>query len=447
MTESPQSTGARTRRILGIAAPIVGGMVSQNILNLVDTAMVGSLGKEALAGVGIGGFASFMAVSALTGLSAAVQAVSARRVGEGRESEAASSLHSGIVMALVVGAVLSLLLVTTVPYWFGYLVDDPAVIAEGVPYLRARLMVSAFVGINFAFRGFWNGVDRSTLYFRTLVFMHVSNVAISYALIFGAFGMPELGTMGAGIGTAVSGVLGTGSYVVLGLLHGRQFGFLQAPPKAADFRNLARLALPSAIQQFLFAAGYTVFFTILGGIGTAEVAAGQVLINLTLVMILPGLGLGLAAATLVGQALGRGEPDDAKRWGWDVVRVACVVMMLLGVPMLLAPSQILGVFLPTEPAVVALAVPALMVIGGTIVIDAFGMVLLNALMGAGAVRTVVSVSVPLQWLVGLPLAYLVGPVLGFGLFEVWLTQILQRLLQAIAFSWIWSRGAWADTKV
>jgi Na+-driven multidrug efflux pump len=122
-------------------------------------------------------------------------------------------------------------------------------------------------------------------------------------------------------------------------------------------------------------------------------------------------------------------------------------MMLLGVPMLLAPSQILGVFLPTEPAVVALAVPALMVIGGTIVIDAFGMVLLNALMGAGAVRTVVSVSVPLQWLVGLPLAYLVGPVLGFGLFEVWLTQILQRLLQAIAFSWIWSRGAWADTKV
>jgi Na+-driven multidrug efflux pump len=115
MTESPQSTGARTRRILGIAAPIVGGMVSQNILNLVDTAMVGSLGKEALAGVGIGGFASFMAVSALTGLSAAVQAVSARRVGEGRESEAASSLHSGIVMALVVGAVLSLLLVTTVP--------------------------------------------------------------------------------------------------------------------------------------------------------------------------------------------------------------------------------------------------------------------------------------------------------------------------------------------
>ncbi len=436
-------TRARSLRILSIAGPIVGGMVSQTVLNLVDTAMVGTLGRAALAGVGIGSFANFMAVASITGLSSAVQAMAARRVGEGRESEAAASLHVGLAISLVVGLPASMLLIYLAPTLFPYLVDDPDVVAEGVPYLQARLAAMVFVGANFAFRGFWNGVDRSRLYFRTLVFMHLANIVISYVLIFGGFGVEAMGAQGAGVGTAISTALGTGSYVVLGLLHGRSFGFLAARPTLDSIGTLLRLAVPSAIQQFLFAAGYTAMFTIIGHVGTAELAAAQVLVNLTMVAILPGLGMGLAAATLVGQALGRKEPDDAKRWGWDVVRVAFVIMTLLGVPMWATPELVLGIFLPTEPEVIAIARGPLMLVGLTIWLDAFGMVLLNALLGAGAARSVMMVSVGLQWGLFLPTAYLVGPVLGGGLLAIWFANVGLRALQAGIFTALWKKGDWA----
>ena len=92
----------RTWTILALALPIIGGMVSQNVLNLVDTAMVGTLGPSALAAVGMGSFANFMAMAFIMGLSAGVQAIAARRLGEGRASETASPLNAGLLIAFVV---------------------------------------------------------------------------------------------------------------------------------------------------------------------------------------------------------------------------------------------------------------------------------------------------------------------------------------------------------
>ncbi len=97
----------RRRRILHLALPIIGGMVSQNVLNLVDAGMVGSFGDDALAAVGVGGFLNFLLTAFILGLSAGVQAMASRRVGEGRESESAVPLNGGLVIALTVAIPLS----------------------------------------------------------------------------------------------------------------------------------------------------------------------------------------------------------------------------------------------------------------------------------------------------------------------------------------------------
>lgn len=89
----------------------------------------------------------------------------------------------------------------------------------------------------------------------------------------------------------------------------------------------------------------------------------------------------------------------------------------------------------------------LILVGSTIVLDAFGMVLLNALLGAGAARTVMVVSVGLQWGLFLPAAYLIGPVMGWGLTGVWAAQVVQRGLQGLVFAVVWARGGWADVDV
>lgn len=439
-------TRERYKTILVLALPIMGGMVSQNVMNLVDTAMVGTLGDAALAAVGMSSFANFMAQAFLMGLSSGVQAIAARRLGEAATDRMAAPLNGGLLVALLIGIPLSIVLFTYAPLLYPYLNDDPQVIAEGVPYLRARLCSITAVGMNFAFRGYFNGVNLSKIYLRSLLIMHAFNLVLSYGLIFGAFGMPQLGATGAGVGSAIATYIGTIVYVVMALRVARGAGFLQGLPDRETMKKMLQISVPSGFRQLFFAGGLTALFWIVGQVSTTALAAANVVINLMLVAILPGIGLGLAAASLVGQALGRGEPDDAKQWGWDVVKLGVVGMGAVGLPMLLVPELLLGVFIHDAGTLAEARVP-LMIIGGVIAVDAVGLVLQNALLGAGDSTRVMVLVVGLQWLLFLPAAYLVGPVWGYGLVGIWVAQAIYRAIQAGMFAVLWQRGRWTEVEL
>ena len=436
----------RFTRISVLALPIIGGMVSQNVLNLVDTAMVGFLGNAALAAVGIGGFALFMFQAIILGISTGVQATAARRKGEGRHDETALPLNAGLMIVACVAPLWSAVLWFAIPWLYPYLNSDPEVIAQGVPYLQIRALAIVFIGMNFSFRGYWNAVDLSRLYMSTIVTMHIANIVLNYILIFGKFGAPALGVTGAGLASALSTVIGTSVYFYLGLRHARAGGFLHGLPSRENIGSLVRLSIPNGVQHFFFAAGFTTLYWIIGRVGTVELAAANVIMNVMLVGILPGLGLGLAATTLVGQALGRGDTLDASRWGWDVTKVAAVTMGLIGVPMWLVPDWILAGFIH-DPVTMDVARLPMRLVGITMVFEALGMIMMHALLGAGDTRRVMIVSVGMQWLLFLPLAYLVGPLLGFGLLGIWLLQGIYRLAQASVFTVFWWRQGWAGIHV
>lgn len=429
-----------------LALPIMGAMVSQNVLNLVDMAMVGFLGPVSLAAVGIGGFATFMVNASVLGLASSVQVMAARRKGEGRTDETAVPLNGGLFLALAIGLPVSTLLFFVAPLIYPFLIDDPGVIAEGVPYYAVRILGVAAMGMNFCFRGFWTAVNRPGVYLQALLFMHACNVIISYVLIFGHLGLPALGTLGAGIGTTVSVFLGTAVHLIIGWRMARPQGFLIRIPSGATMRTMFRLAIPSTIQQFLFGAGITALFWIIGQLGADSVAAGTVLVNLVLVALLPAMGLGLAGTTLVGQALGRGDAPDAKRWGWNVVAVTMTLVGLLGLIAVVIPDILLSGFLH-DPSVLVLGRAPLQLTGLTIAIDAAGMILSYALLGAGAAARVMQVSVGTLWVIGLPIAWLAGPYLGFGLVAVWVAFIGCRMLQTAIFAGLWGRGRWASINV
>lgn len=421
-------------------------MTSQNVLNLVDTWLMGGLGAPALAAAGLANFLNFMAVATITGLSTAVQAMAARRVGEGRLAETAIPLNGGLLLSVVVGVPLSALLIVLAPWFFPAMVDDPAVAEAGVPYLQWRLVAVAFVGMNFSFRGYWSAVKLTRLYLYTLLWMHALNILFSWTLIYGKFGFPALGTAGAGIGTSLAIAVGTATYFWHASRHAKGHGFLHGLPSREQVRSLLKLGAPSCIQQLLFSGGFTMLFWIVGQIGTAELAVANVLVNLSLLAVLPGIGFGLAATTLVSQALGRKDPADAHRWAWDVYKVASVLFVALAVPMLLAPGAILGLFLH-DPQVVALGKLPLQLVGIGILLDGLGLVMMHALLGAGATGLVMKVSVAFQWLLFLPAAYILGPVMGLGLTAVWLGMTVYRGLQSGVFIAAWEKRHWEHIRV
>ncbi len=421
-------------------------MVSQNIFNLVDTAMVGRLGPTALAGVGLGSYVNFMAFAFVTGLAVAVQAMVARRKGEGRDDITAVPLNGGLVLALAAALPLSTILFLLAPTLIGWLNDDPGVVAEAGPYLQARVVAIAAVGMNFAYRGFWNATDRPGYYLRTQLIMHAVNIALNYMLIFGNWGAPAMGALGAGIGTAIATFVGTAMYTYLGVGHGRPNGFLVGWPDRDTMRRLIRFALPSALQQFLFAAGLTAMFWIIGLIGVRALAASNVMTNIMLVAVLPSLGLGLASATLVGQALGRGDIADARRWPWDTIWVGMALMLAIGLPLVLVPDLVVGVFV-TDQETIAIARWPLRMIGCVTLVDLVAGVMMNSLNGAGATRQTMIVTVIMQWIVFLPTAWLVGPTLGYGLLGMWICYVVYRIAVACILSALWQAGYWSRIRL
>ena len=213
----------RVEMVMKQALPVMGGMASQNVLNLADSVMVGRLGTACVASVGIASTLNFQCQAALQGISSGVQAMSARRIGEGRAEIAAVPLNAALVACVCLGVPMAALAFAAAPDIVPRLTSDPAVVAAAVPYLRARLLAVPAVGVNFAFRGFWNAVQQPQIYMNTLLVMHLVNVALSLLLIFGfkgvnlapfgfaqnAFAVPALGVVGAGVGTTVSVWVGT----------------------------------------------------------------------------------------------------------------------------------------------------------------------------------------------------------------------------------------------
>jgi len=436
----------RSSQILQIALPIIGGMMSQNILNLVDAAMVGQLGKVELAGVGLASFVNFVAAAVFMGFSSGVQAMVARRIGEGNESIAANPLNGALLLILIAAIPASYILTSFSSDIMGLLNEDANVVLVGSEYLDMRLIGIMAVGMNFSFRGYLSAIKLTKFYFKTIVIMHIVNIFLNYVLIFGNLGFPELGAKGAGLGTTISLFIGMFIYLWLTTKHTKQYGFGLHLPKLETVKQLVKISIPASLQQLFFALGFTFLFWIVGKIGTDELAAAHVLTTLTLVAILPSIGFGMSAGTLVGQALGRKEVDDAYQWAWDTSKIAALFVSLISLPMFFIPELLLGIFLHDEN-VIEIAKFPLQLVGIAIIIDAYNLVIMSALQGAGATKDVMIVSIVCQWLIFLPIAWFIGPYLGLGLTAIWLAQGVYRLFQVGWFALLWHKKDWAKIKV
>ena len=177
-------------------------------------------------------------------------------------------------------------------------------------------------------------------------------------------------------------------------------------------------------------------------VGTHQLAAVNAITNVMLVGILPCIALGIGAATLVGQSLGRKDPQNAYLWGWDVAKMAIVFAIGLGTIFYLFTDPIMGIFLK-EPEALKLAHWPFKLSALIIVIDAVGLVFLNALNGAGSTKSTLYVSIISQWILFLPVAWYLGPYLGKSLTIIWVAYSVYRVLQTGAFVWLWQRRSWS----
>ena len=436
----------RLRQIFFLSMPIIGGMISQNIMNIADTAMVGHLGATALAAVGIASFAVFMSQALVLGLSSGVQAIASRRAGEKNIHLAGISLYSGIILSIVFGLALFCLVYPFIPFFFSYLNSDLEVAVLGSSYWEIRMFSIIFMGINYSYRGYFNGISQPKYYMFSLLFIHALNIVLNYLLIFGNFGFPEMGTDGAAIASTIATGAGTAMYFYMSVFGLKHLQLFKVKPTKSDIVSVLKLTIPSGFQQLLIAIGISSLFWMVGRLGVTEVAALNILITILMLCILPGFGFGMAAATLVGTSLGEHNKEEAKQWAYDVVKVGGLVTLIIGIILALSAEWILY-FFTNDIDTIQTAMLPLQATGGIIFIDVMGVIMMNALLGSGDVQVVLKTSLMSQWLFFFPIALVAVLFYHPSLLVVWLMFSFSRLGQGIIFGFLWWQGRWGTAKL
>lgn len=424
---------------------MIAAALSTNLMTFVDTLMVGQLGDAALGGVGIGGQLFFLLLSIALGLTAGVQAMVARRVGEERLGLTGKVLNAGILLGLIVGLFLMALGYLLTPIVFGVINDDPLVIEQGLTYLFTRLPSLLLMSLTLTFRSYWVGVSLAKWSMVSIITLSVANVLFNYMLIFGNFGAPRMEVAGAGLGSTLAVMVGLLVNVGFALKFALKNGFLQGLPETKHIKTIVKVAYPESIRQTLFSVGVVLLYVLVGQIGTKELAAFHVVISICLIAYMPHIGIGGAATTLVGEALGRKDAQDAKAWGWQVSNVGLIMLTGLGLAVALFPQAILGLFFVDESTLTLAIIPLQLAVFAHM-LDGYGKILGAALVGAGATKIAMQLTLLPQYLVLLSLLT-ISVLLGYGLSEAMAIFLGSTAISALLFAYVWQREKWSSIEL
>jgi len=283
---------------------------------------------------------------------------------------------------------------------------------------------------------------------------NAANTLGNFVLIFGAWGMPELGVRGSGVATAIA-IAGQG--VATGLVLAS--GTARVRIGAAAFRRvtreavarLARVTIPATVEPLILQSGFLVFTRFVNILGAEAAAAHRVAIAVESMSFMPGTGFSIACSALVGQRLGAKDPEGAALRARESMRLSIYVMGALGILFAGAPGALVQLFMdPAMPGAAAVApLAALCLTLGAFEQPALGtaMTLQGALRGAGDTRSPVLVAALGVWGARVPLAYLLTRTFPLGLAGVWITTVVDWTVRAAVTAWIYRRGKWREVKL
>jgi putative MATE family efflux protein len=440
------------REVWAIAWPAIAHMQLLTLIFLAGRAMVGQYGSTALASLQISGTLTWTAYALFTAFSAGTLAVVARCIGAGDREAAARASRSSIVFALALGFVVALPIRIANGALLRLLFPkaDPAVLADASAYLHIVLpaLPLAFVEAIAAATLQGAGDTRTPLYVAAAG--NVVNVALSWVLIFGRFGAPELGIRGAAVGNAATMVI-EGALLAAALLRARSPLPLRKTPveRRADLdalRRVLKVSGPAFAEKGVYHAGFLGFVAIIGLLGAMAMAANQALTAIEAVCFLSADGFGVAAGAVVAQKLGAGRPGEAARAGWMAAAMSTALLSFFGLLFILAPRPLLAAF-SSDPEIIALGAKALLVAGLAQPFMAMATVTGMGLRGAGDTRTVLFVTVVCSLGVRLLATWFFAITLGLGLMGVWMGSTADWVVRTVMLAVAYGRGQWRSARV
>ncbi len=437
------TTGPINRALGLLAIPMMLEMAMESIFAVVDIAFVSRLGTDAVAAVGITEALVTVLYAIAIGLGMGITAMVSRRIGAKDAHGAAQVTGQSIWVGLVLSVVIGVLGVMYARDLLALMGASAGVIEQGAGFTAVLLGGSFSIVYLFLLNAAFRGAGDATVALRSLWIANGINIVLDPCFIFGLGPFPEMGVTGAAVATTIGRGIGV-AYQLWFLLRGR--GRLQFAVHHLRFAGglawrMIRISL-GGIAQFLIAtASWIALMRIIALFGSSAIAAYTIALRMMEFTFLPAWGLGNAAATLVGQNLGAGKADRAEASAWRAAKFNVVFMSSAAVLMLAFAPTITGWF-TVDPEVLRLGTNCLRIIAIGFPLYAIGMVIVQAMNGAGDTETPMTLNLIAFWLVQIPLAFFLATRMPLEANGVFIAEVVAESLLTVMSIIVFRRGGW-----
>jgi MATE family multidrug resistance protein len=414
-----------------LAAPVMLGMLGHTFVSFVDNIMVGQLGTAELAAVSLGNSFMFIAMSIGIGFSTAITPLTAEADGAKNNVSCKSVFKNGLVLCFFLGTFLFLGVYFSKPLL--YFMDQPEeVVILAEPYLDLVAFSLIPLIVFQAFKQFSDGLSMTRYPMYATLLANIINVALNYVLIFGHFGFPKLGIVGAAYGTLASRFIMV-AYIWFLLLRKKKSKIFVSNLKVfvldkLMLKKIISLGFPSALQMFFEVAIFTAAIWLSGLLGKNPQAANQIALNLSSMTFMVAMGLSVASMIRVGNQKGLENYSELRRIAFSIFLLAVILSTFFALMFFSFREFLPKIYVDFDDAtnlsdnleVVSIATQLLLAAAIFQISDGIQVVVLGALRGLQDVKIPTWITLFAYWGIGFPISYYFGKPEQLGSFGIWL---------------------------
>ena len=427
---------------LKLATPVMLGMLGHTFVSLVDNIMVGQLGSAELAAVSLGNSFVFIAMSLGIGFSTAITPLIAEADSENDFKKGKSSFKHGLFLCTVLSLILFGVILLAKPLM--YLMKQPSEVVElAIPYLDLVAFSLVPLIIFQAFKQFSDGLSMTKYPMYATILANIVNVVLNYVLIFGKFGFPQMGIVGAAVGTLVS------RFIMLFFL----WWLLKNKEKSKSFvtgiklfvlenkmiKKIVNLGFPSAMQMFFEVAIFTGAIWLSGTLGKNPQAANQIALNLSSMTFMVAMGLSVAVMIRVGNQKGLQKFKELRRIAFSIFLLGLCFAFVFALLFLVFYQALPKMYVDMDDAknladnteVITIAAKLLIAAAIFQLSDSVQVMVLGALRGLQDVKIPTLITFISYWVIGFPISYYLGKQEAYASFGIWLGLLVGLTSAAI----------------
>lgn len=416
---------------LSLSFPVILGMLGHSFVQFADNIMVGQLGTAELAAVSLGNSFVFIAMSLGIGFSTAITPLVAEADGAGNVAAGKSALKHGLLLCTLMGISLFGIILLAKPLM--YLMKQPPEVVElAMPYLDLVAFSLVPLIIYQAFKQFSEGLSQTKYPMYATVIANFVNILLNYLLIFGSWGFPKMGIVGAAWGTLISRIIMVIFLWVL-LKNKKKFhdyvtGFNFRAIEKRVMKKILDLGFPSALQMFFEVAIFTAAVWLSGVLGKNSQAANQIALNLSSMTFMVGMGLGVAAMIRVGNQKGLMDFKALRRIAQSIFLLTFILEVIFAVSFVVLNNFLPTIYLDLGDAnnladnleVIKMAAELILVAAVFQISDGLQVVVLGALRGLQDVRIPTMITFVAYWIIGFPISFYLGLYTSLQSIGIWI---------------------------